>query len=183
VNVLGGYLALQSGLMYSSPRIKAVVASYPMIDMKSPWFNQSKEKLMFNIPMLPEAFLNDHLATIHAGGIVTSADPPDRLNLMFAIIQQRRILEFLGKDPSLFPLETIESVKMFPPLFIYHGRDDSVVPAEGTEKFVEKFTQNLPEAKLVFKLEPGEHGMDHETDIKEPWLQQGLELVTVEWLA
>lgn len=132
--------------------------------------------------MLPETVLNDHLATIRTGEIVTSANPPDRLNLMLAIIQQGRILEFLGKDPSLFPLESIESAKTFPPLFIYHGRDDSVVPAEGTEKFVEKFTRLMPEAKLVFKLESGEHGMDHETDIKEPWLQQGLELATVEWL-
>lgn len=148
--MLGGYLALQSGLMYSSPRIKAVVASYPMIDMKSPWFSQSSEKLIFNIPMLPEAVLNDHLATIHAGGIVTSADPPDRLNLMFAIIQQGRILEFLGKDPFLFPLETIESVKMFPPLFIYHGRDDSVVPAEGTEKVCGKIYTKLARGKIGF---------------------------------
>ena len=146
------------------------------------WLDSMAEVWFVTFHLLPEAVLNDHLATIHAGGIVTSADPPDRLNLMFAIIQQGRILEFLGKDPSLFPLETIDSVKIFPPLFIYHGRDDSVVPAEGTEKFVENFRRNLPEAKLVFKLEPGEHGMDHEIDIKEPWLQQGLELVTAEWL-
>lgn len=133
--------------------------------------------------MLPEAVLNDHLATMNAGEIVTSANPPDRLNLMFAITHQGRILEFLGKDPSLLPLEIIELAKTFPPLFIYHGRDDSVVPAEGTERFVEKFIQLMPEAKLVFKLESGEHGMDHETDIKEQWLQQGLELVTTEWLS
>ncbi len=132
--------------------------------------------------MLPSAVLDDHLAKMRIGEIVTSADPPDRRNLMFASVQQGRILEFLGEDTSLFPLETIESAKTFPPLFIYHGRDDSIVPAEGTEQFVKKFRRLLPDAKLVFKLEPGEHGMDHETDIKEPWLQEGLELVTIEWL-
>ena len=132
--------------------------------------------------MLPAAVLDDHLAKMRDGVIVSRADFPDRRDLMFVTIQQGRILDFLGKDTFLFPMETIESTKTFPPLFIYHGRDDSVVPAEGTEKFVEKFRQLLPEAKLVFKLEAGEHGMDHQTDIKEAWLQEGLELITYSWL-
>ena len=79
-------------------------------------------------------------------------------------------------------MEAIESTETFPPLFIYRGRDDSVVPAEGTEKCLEKFRQVLPEAKLVFKLKPGEHGMDHQIDIEQPWLQEGLELITYSWL-
>ena len=154
-----------------------------MIDMKSPWFSEFFEKSLFDKPMLPPAVLNDHLANMSTGEIVTSAEPPDRLHLMFVIFQQGRILEFLGNDTSLFPLETVESAKNFPPLFIYHGRDDSVVPAEGTDKFVEKFKRFFPEVELVFKLESGEHGMDHQTEIKEPWLQKGLELVTSEWLS
>ena len=149
-----------------------------MVDLKSPWFTQCFEKSLYGLPTLPADVPNDHLTRMRPGEIVSQVDFPDHRDLMFVTVQQWRFLEFLGHDTSLFPLEAIESTDMFPPLFIYHGRDDSIVPVQGTVKFVENFTQVLPKAKLVFKIEPGEHGMDHQTDIKEPWLQEGSELIT-----
>ena len=154
-----------------------------MIDIKSPWFSESYEKSLFNTPMLPVSVLDDHLAKMRPGEIVCSAEIPDRLDLMFVMFQQGLYRKLLGEATYLYPMETIESTRLFPPLFIYHGREDSVVPAEGTEKFVEKFKRLLPKAKVVFKLESGDHGLDVQTDIKEPWLQEGLQLVTLEWLS
>ncbi len=154
-----------------------------MIDIKFPRFSECYENSLFNTPVLPVAVLDDHLAKMRPGKTVSSAEIPDRLDLLFVMSQQGRYREILGDDTSLFPMETIESAKEFPPLFIYHGREDSIVLAEGTEKFVEKFKRLLPKAKMIFKFESGDHRMDPEADIKEPWLQDGLELVTLEWLS
>ena len=78
------------------------------------------------------------------------------------------------------------SEKGFPSLFIYHGKGDHVVPVEGTEKFVAKVKKYMPQAKLVMKIEDGDHGFDfplrYEVDGGPGWLREGLELVTHEWI-
>ena len=88
----------------------------------------------------------------------------------------------LGDDRSVYPLEMLESVKGFPPLFAYHGRDDSAVEVEQTEVFVKRLKEVWPEGKVLVRYERGDHGFDKLVGLETPWLKEGLEFVTWEWL-
>ncbi|KAK9374658.1 Alpha/Beta hydrolase protein [Lipomyces chichibuensis] len=177
----GGYLAIQSAL--SQPKISAAIAAYPMIDLKSDFYTKLFVKPIFGGPMLPPNIIDEHITKCTPNQIVSSADPPDRGELAFAIVQQGRFMEFFGNGPpALFPMEQLEHLQLVPPLFIFHGRDDTAVPFEESKAFVAKLKTRIPESKVYFSLEPGEHAFDSTATLETPWLKQGLEFITKEWL-
>lgn len=168
--------------MQPSQSLKAVIAAYPMLDLQSRWFTEAFPKPSFDVPAYPSSVIDDHLATMKTNSVVSAAEPPSRVDLMFAMVQHGRFLEMLGTHPSLFPINTINVAKAFPPLFIYHGRQDTLIPREGTEKFVENLKVVLPEVKVLFKTEDGDHGLDSSITVETPWMKEGLDFVTQEWL-
>ncbi|KAK9313397.1 Alpha/Beta hydrolase protein [Lipomyces starkeyi] len=177
----GGYLALQSAL--SQPKISAAIAAYPMIDLKSDFYTKAFVKPIFGSPMLPTSIIDEHITKCTPNQVVSSAEPPDRGELAFAIVQQGRFMEFFGNGPpALFPMEQLEHVQSVPPLFIFHGLDDSAVPFEDSKTFVANLKTQMPESKVFLTLEPGEHGLDAIATLETPWLKQGLEFITKEWL-
>ena len=98
------------------------------------------------------------------------ADPPLRRNLLLAVFQHGKYYDLLrgtGNDAprSLFPMQLVEDMRLketgFPALFIYHGKEDRIVPVEGTEKFIRKLRECLPEGKVVMKIEEGDHEFDY----------------------
>lgn len=181
----GGYLAIQSAITQPAGTFKAVVAGYPMLDFKSPFFTQHYDKRPFGRPdELPSSIIDEHVAGMKPGEIVSAVLSPNRIELAVACVQHGRFPEMLfSHDSSLYPVETLESAQAyFPPLFIYHGLNDSAVEVEGTRKFVEKCKQVLPEGKVLVKLEPGEHGFDGMVELDEPWMKEGLDFVTKAWL-
>lgn len=133
--------------------------------------------------MLPPSFVDDHLAAMKPGEIVSAVTPPLRVDLALATVQYGRYPEMLGEDKSVYPMEMLESVESFPPLFIYHGTDDSAVEIEQTEVFVKKFKQVLPEAKVLVRFEPGDHGFDAPVRLDVPWLKEGLDFIREHWLS
>lgn len=182
---VGGYLAVQSAITQPAGTFKAVIAGYPMLDFKSPFFTQHYEKRPFGrADELPSSMIDDHIAAVKPGEIISAILSPKRIDLAVAAVQHGRFPEMLqSNDTSLYPLETLESAKTyFPPLFIYHGVNDSAVEAEGTRRFLEKYKEVMPEGKVLVKLEPGEHGFDSVVGLDEPWLKEGLEFVTKAWL-
>lgn len=76
----------------------------------------------------------------------------------------------------------MKEASSFPPLFIYHGTEDSAVDGTGARKFVEEIKRILDEDKLMVKLEPGGHGFDTSVVPEEPWMKEGLALITRKWL-
>ncbi|KAJ8101952.1 Alpha/Beta hydrolase protein [Lipomyces tetrasporus] len=177
----GGYLAIQSAL--SQPSISAAIAAYPMIDLKSDFYSKAFEKPIMGSAMLPASIIDEHITDMSPGQIVSSAEPPARVGLAFAIVQQGRFMDFFGNGPpALFPMEQVEHIQSVPPLFIFHGRDDTAVPVEESESFVATLKTRLPESKVLLVLEPGDHAFDITATVETPWLKQGLEFVTNEWL-
>lgn len=67
-------------------------------------------------------------------------------------------------------------------LFIIHGLQDSVVPVEGSEKFVQKVLEQDLKTKVQLSLYPGDHGLDIPFNLDHPWLADGLKLVIPSWL-
>lgn len=184
------YLAL------SYPRqISAIIGAYPMLDVEAPFYNTLFEKRIVGVPTIAPELLASHLQSMdrRESHAPTSAMPPDRLALSFAITQSGRYLEFLGSDDSrLFPLRRLANPTdadgegggaNLPYMFIYHGREDSAVPADGTVLFESTLSAHRPKARLFMSLQPGDHGFDALMDIQTPWLRQGLDQVCIVWLA
>ncbi|KAM6508290.1 hypothetical protein FALCPG4_018164 [Fusarium falciforme] len=184
----GGYLSLLVGLNHSS-EIRAVTASYPLVDLKSPHFTELYEKPMFGTPHLPVSLLHEHEAKLKAQEIpsIISADPQvTRGGLMFCLIQNGGYGKLFPSDQSdLFILEKLEDGARFPRggVFVWHGKADTVVPVEGSVKLAEKLGEVDPDLPFTLALRDGEHGFDAESSIDEPWMDEGLKGLVAAWLA
>ncbi|KAH8698946.1 Alpha/Beta hydrolase protein [Talaromyces proteolyticus] len=193
----GGYLAMQLALSYPDD-IQALIAVYPLLDLQSEFYTRAYSKPISGVQNRPLSVIEDHLDSIRSTPRdrlrpVTEADPPDRLELSFAVVQHGRFLEFLGQDnPRLFPIKRITDDidadaagkgERLPPMFIFHGKDDSAVPYQGTIRFIETLTKTRPLAKYRLESLPGDHGFDIGTSIGSwRWLQDGLQFIALAWL-
>ncbi|RDW82780.1 hypothetical protein BP6252_03892 [Coleophoma cylindrospora] len=178
----GGWCAVQSAISQAG-KAKAMIAAYPPIDLKIPFFTSAYDRSMVGFPMMPSDIILKHKDTLTKDSICTAASPPDRLDLAFGAIQNGQYVELLGHDPSLFPMERIESASDLPSMFIMHGKDDSAVPYMSSENFVEKMKKLHPDTKVMYHAVPGcEHGLDAKANFETPWLKEGLDFVTPIWL-
>lgn len=183
----GGYLSIQSVLSgYIRP--KAMISLYPMLDMKADHYTREYPKPIVNVPNYPMSVVDVGLASM--GEPITEADPPARLDLALASVQTGRYLDFLGASPELFVMDRLREGRyakspgtpIFPPLFVLHGEQDSAVPVEGTRRFVELIKQKDRQAKYLVAYQPGDHGFDFQATLKDEWLRDGLDWISLEWL-
>lgn len=161
-----------------------------MLDLKSPFYSEKYSKPIVGVPNLPNAIIEDHLSAMKtfSSSSITSADPPESLELAFAIVQNARFLEFFGIENSeLFPLERIERLGSLgalslPPTFIFHGEQDSAVPVDGSRKFVALLREISPNSQVQLHMQDGDHGFDADSTLETPWLRDGLGVASKEWL-
>ena len=159
----GGYLALQLALSHPT-EIRAIIAAYPMIDIRDRHFSEAYPKQMGSYPQFDSRIVKEHLATRPDGATPTTREISP---LPIAIVQQGLYLRMLGTNPVLFPLERLasepESASKLPFLWLVHGTSDSEVPIEGSRKFVTKLLQQNPKARIRYQeLEGIEHGFSSE---------------------
>jgi hypothetical protein len=159
-----------------------MLAVYPPIDIKIPFFAEAYDKIMGTQEMLPPDFLDKYIATLSGSEVISNATPPARLDIAFASIQQGRYVKLVGEDPSLFPMEVMESAKDIPSTLIIHGKEDSCVPYRSSEAFVEKMKLLHPDVKVHYALVPGEHAVDYFATFETDFLKAGLDFITPEWL-
>ncbi|GLB07882.1 hypothetical protein AtubIFM57258_003250 [Aspergillus tubingensis] len=186
----GGYLAMQLALTYPS-EIRAVIGAYPILDPKARFYTETYQKPILRVPNMPNDIIEQHLASMRAsqpGRIVTAAESPERLKLAFAVFQNGRLLEFLGsQNPELFPIERVERLAAvgrlkLPPLFIFHGEQDSAVPAAGTRRFAELLHEKGNAGQVNMYIQDGDHGFDFDATLQTPWLRNGLEMISKAWM-
>jgi fermentation-respiration switch protein FrsA (DUF1100 family) len=151
------------------------MASYAPIDLKIPFFTTIYERSMVRFPMQSVDMIDKHIASLKGDEVVSTASPPVRLDLAFASIQHGKYVELLGSDPSLCPMERLDTVKDIARLFILHGKADSAVPYQSSEAFVEKLKLTHPKVKVLYTVVNGEeHGIDAKANLDTPWLKEGL---------
>ncbi|KPI45496.1 uncharacterized protein AB675_267 [Cyphellophora attinorum] len=186
----GGYLSLMTGLNHPDG-VRAVTAAYPCTDLKSRYFTEHYEKQLFVFPQMNLAELEAaHAAKMaESNTTVRSEDPTlSEISLMVAYIQHGVIVHrfFDFDDPSQFPIERVERGERFARggVWIWHGKKDSVVPIEGTQKLFQALGKNDPELRVRLVVdEEGEHGFDTELEIEESGLKETLDEVAKVWLA
>ena len=176
--------------------VRGLVCCYPMLDIEDPFYNNAFSKPIIGVPNCDPRILDEHLAAMRSGdeeSRPTEAEPPDRLALSFAIVQTGRYLEFLGSENRrLFPMRRIQDARdadgeaeggNLPPMFLFHGQQDSAVPYAGTVAFERQMRLTRPKARVRVCLRPGDHGFDAGDDLETPWLRDGLEDVVDAWTA
>ncbi|KAL5601573.1 hypothetical protein FOBRF1_009106 [Fusarium oxysporum] len=184
----GGFLSLITGLNHPS-EIRAVTASYPLVDAKSPHFTEAYEKPMFGFPQMPAGLISEHRAKLKNAELapVISADPQvQRAALMFSYIQNGKFEELNPLDRrDLFILDKIEDGARFPRggVFVWHGKEDSVVPVEGSVKLADMIKEMDPDLPFTLAVCEGDHGFDAISSIDEPWFSEGLKPLISAWLA
>ena len=179
----GGWLAMQSALRQPANSIKAVIGLYPQLDLRDDFFNTKFEKDILGMPMLPNEIIDAHVAAMAPGVVVTSDSQPSRMELVYSMFQNGRMVEFLGDSKELFPLEMVALAEDMSAVLILHGREDSIVPVVGSERFVGALKKKLPASAVKLDVRPGGHGFDGDATIEEHWLKEDAEFITKYWLA
>jgi len=169
----GGYMALMSALTQPKGSIKAVLAQYPMTNSLRP----RKGPTFFGMPSPGPEVLDQHLATVKPGTVISSAIPPARNSLSYSMGAYGRHLEFFGRDEKLWPLGLIADAKWMPPTWIIHGDNDSAVDIGDSRAFVEQWKNGNVDGEVRLTVQEGqEHGFDIALkEDEEAWLKQGLE--------
>ncbi|KAI7774397.1 alpha/beta-hydrolase [Diaporthe eres] len=86
----GGWLAIQSGFILGPSKIKAVIAQYPMIDMRDGhWSAKAKGKYLQGSPTVEQNVL-ENILSAGAERIVTNRIPPEGGELYIGLVQQGR---------------------------------------------------------------------------------------------
>ena len=179
----GSWLAMQSALRQPAGSIKAVIGLYPLLDLRDHFYNARFEKKIFGSPMLPNEIVDEHVAAMAPGAAVTSDSQPSRVQVMYSMLQNGRMVEFLGESKELFPIEMVAMAEDMPAVLIVHGKEDSVVPVVGSERFVEALKERLPASAVKLDVRPGDHGFDGDATLEEQWLKEDVEFITKYWLA
>jgi acetyl esterase/lipase len=177
----GGYMALMSGLTQPKGSIRAILAQYPMTN-----YPRCKPlDVLFDGSIAPgPEFIEQHLSSITPGTVISSAIPPARPNLTYALSAYGRYLEFFGNDEKLWPVNLIEDKTYMPATWIVHGDKDTAVSVDDTRAFAERWARFVKEGEWRVEVVAGEdHGFDGVVKENETgWLRDGLRFVEENWL-
>ena len=133
---------------------------------------------------MPATSLPTHIAATPPATVITSAYLPNRVELTCSLIQNGRLLEFLGSDEVVLPLKVVARAPSMPPICIIHGRDDHAVPVKGSQLFFEIMKSSHPNVPVMLNIQPGDHGFDGEATLDLDWLQGDLDWLQgdLDWL-
>ncbi|KAL1968163.1 hypothetical protein VTN77DRAFT_1998 [Rasamsonia byssochlamydoides] len=191
----GGLLSLSLALSHPD-EVRATIVAYPLIDVDDPAFAAGSSTQLFQLSPDSDSVLDQHLRSIKPGDVVSSARPPNRLDLFAEVIQYGKFPEFYqrGSENSphrgrLFLLERLENPETKLPrggIVIMHGTEDDLVPHAGSEKFIKKARELLKDKqgcdKLVLTLQPGGHGFDCNVRLSDHWLNEAIKGAVETWL-
>jgi acetyl esterase/lipase len=105
----GGWLAIQSALTQRTLRIKAIVAHYPMIDMRDVHWNvPDSRKYLGGAPQKKPRDLARFFSQQEE--TITYRMPPDGGEIYHCLVRQGLYGKFFGTNRCLYPLEVMEDV-------------------------------------------------------------------------
>ena len=85
--------------------------------------------------------VDKHVANIKTSTVSSSPIPFDRIDLVFALSENNRFIEFYGTDKNLLSVGSVEDITYFPPTLIVHGAADAAVSVEDSKIFINKVGQ------------------------------------------
>lgn len=190
----GGLLSIVFALVHAD-EVRAATAAYPCADMTASHFRTPKSAPLMDMPV-PESRIEDHLASMKEDAIVSSAFPPDRLDLLCGAIQHGSFTALYDrgteKSPRRelrYPMERLDLADVKIPrggIAIIHGLQDDVVPPEISKDFVAKARGVMKGKsggdKICLSLQEGGHGFDGLIRLDQAWLQECIKEAVETWL-
>ncbi|KAJ5336356.1 hypothetical protein MYU51_012285 [Penicillium brevicompactum] len=185
----GGLLSVSLALAHAR-EIRACTAAYPCVDLSVEAYSKPRDVLPFGEDT-PESVWDNGLASFV--DVESSLVSEARGQFMLAGVQWGRFTELYeagakGDVEIRYPHLRLEKTKEIPAggIAIIHGRQDSVVPAVESEKFVARAREVLKgdpgSERIVLALQDGEHGFDAEVRYEEAWLKDTLKVAVATWL-
>jgi acetyl esterase/lipase len=176
----GSWCALQSILTLPESTFKACLIQYPVTNA----FPTSPHDTPFGQNIPPKEVLEEFLASIVPGTVVSGATPPARPWMSAMMRAHGRWGDIFGTAKHLMPDTRLDDARFLVPTYIIHGKDDTVVPVKWTHAFVDKAKKLFPDTKIELVTPPGDHGFDNQLyEEDEPWLKDLLKGVEDDWLA
>lgn len=178
-------MAVQSVLLGENKGVKAVIAHYPMIDLKDAWYSEPGKKVIWGqSPSFPDGWLDQQLekAARSAKPVTIRIPQEGEPDLFVATLLEGRYTELLGNDSSLFPLENLKRTKeqgaALTPIWMFHGEQDTIIPMDGTRKFAQEAQGGVYE-----RIIPGaEHGFDDDSvGLDMDWVVEGRAWLKNHW--
>lgn len=193
----GGLLSIIFAMAYADD-VRAATAAYPSVDMAASHFRTPKTTPLMDMPV-PESRVGDHMASMKKDAIVSSAFPPDRLDLMLGAIQHGNLTSLYDRGTEMetksrpelrYPMERLDRADAKIPhggIAIIHGVRDDVVPPAISHDFVEKARRVMKGKpggdKIVLALREGEgHGFDGLIGLDQDWLRECIGGAVETWL-
>jgi acetyl esterase/lipase len=192
----GGLLSIYLGLSYPDDGIRAITATYPMLNLDPPSVYPATPTKLF--PNAPESVIDEHLQRITPDAVVSSVFTSERVLLMAAACAHHRLIDFYtgdaGNSPShrdrLFQLHRLDQPGTKLPrggIVILHGEEDDLVHVESSRRFVDKagevFKGKQGGDRVVLAVRPGGHGFDGAATLeKDQWLRDALKGAVEVWL-
>lgn len=192
----GGFLSVYLSLTFPD-EIRAAVAQYPMFNQEGPVEDSSTSHDAAPNSGPPKEVVTDHVANMNPDEIVSSDTSDSRFVLGIAAVAHGKLLEFLERDSDVSPIHRdrlsqigrLDNADTRLPrggLVVLHGKEDPVVPASLSERFVriarEKLHGRQGADNIVLSIQKGEHGFDNPVHLEEEWLQEALKKALSTWL-
>lgn len=193
----GGLLSIYTALAHPK-EIRSATASYPWINPSSENFKGTRKNPPFG-HSTPESVYLEYMEALQPGTIKSSISTPESLTLMLSAGEHGHLSTVYergteGVDKSiLYPTHKIEEGKgkvEFPRggIAIIHGKQDSVVPVEDVEGFVDRARVIGEELALqgpgvTLTIKDGDHGFDGDLRYdEEEWLREAFGEAVRVWL-
>ncbi|KAJ6172650.1 hypothetical protein N7470_001717 [Penicillium chermesinum] len=186
----GGLLSVYVGLSHPAD-IRVMTAAYPMLDLNP---DPSKSS-----PKLPLGMHTDKKVLDEGpppGTVESSILVGERSKYMLAAFEYQTFGQIYARGTDgvapelLYPFRRLEKSPVEIPrggVAIFHSYEDSIVPVEDAQKFVDRLrevTKGQPgNDKIVLSLQHGEHGFDMDFRLTEPWIQDVFKQAVDSWLA
>lgn len=194
----GGLLSIIFALAHPDD-VRAATAAYPSVHMAASHFRTPKRTPLMDMPV-PESRIGDHIASMKKRAIVSSAFPPDRLDLMVGAIQHGHLTalydrgtesETKARRELRYPMERLDQPDAKIPrggIAVLHGVQDDVVPPVISQDFVDKARSVMKGKsggdKIVLALREGEgHGFDGLIGLDQDWLKECIGGAVAAWLS
>ncbi|KAE8405507.1 alpha/beta-hydrolase [Aspergillus pseudonomiae] len=189
----GGLLSIYLTLSYPD-QLRAGTATYPQLSWDDPPLYPPQRSSLS--PYVPESVIEEYIANIKPGDVVSSDPELRRATLGSALSQHRRSRGFYLRDSETSPrrnrlsqlarLDLPDTRLPRGGLVILHGIEDDDVLSKVSERFVDKAREVLRGRqgidKLVLSLQPGGHGFDVDVPLAEGWLSSALKGALDAWL-
>lgn len=179
----GGYLAIQSGLTQPAGTIKVVLGCYPMTN----YLRRNRQPIFMDEPEPPESIINEHVAQIEPGTIISDAPPRPRNRISYALSAYGRYNEFFGTGERLWPISIMGSSNPpshMPPTLILHGDKDTAVSIDDSRAFVKKVVEVFGEEVDIqlIEREGQDHGFDGNLSEREGWVKDMVTWIEERWI-